>query len=86
MTPTKIVFNDLFLMRLVDLMRQGRFAEAIEQGASEIQAALDAYETGDDDQGDEGGIVIVPTPRRLLALRLDEPTTKDSNLPKGPRP
>ena len=44
-------------MRLVDLMRQGRFAEAIEQGAGEIQVALDAYEAGDDDQGDEGGIV-----------------------------
>jgi hypothetical protein len=85
MTPTKIVFNDLFLMRLVDLMRQGRFAEAIEQGASEIQAALDAYEAGDDDQGDEGGIVIVPTPERMLTL-YPEPPRDELNSPKGPRP
>jgi hypothetical protein len=81
-----IALNPLFVMRLVHLMRRGRIGEAIELGGSEVQAALDAYEAGDDDQGDEGGIVIVPTPARLLALSLNEPTTKDTYQPKGPRP
>jgi hypothetical protein len=85
MTPTKIEFNPLFLMRLIHLMRKNRIAEAIELGSDEIQAALDAYETGDDDQSDSGGIVVVPTPARMLAF-YSEPPRDEFNPSKGPRP
>jgi hypothetical protein len=84
MSPTKIEFNPLFLMRLVHLMRQNRVAEAIEAGSDEIQAALDAYATGEDDQGDGTGIVMVPTPERMLALYPERPRD-ELNSPKGPR-
>lgn len=85
MSPTKIKFNPLFLMRLVHLMRQNRIIEAIEAGSDEIQAALDAHASGEGDQGDGTGIVVVPTPARMLAL-YPEPPRDEFNSPKGPRP
>jgi hypothetical protein len=85
MNPTKIEFNPLFLMRLIHLMRQGNVAKAIELGSDEIEAALDAYATGEADQGDGSGIVVVPTPQRMLTL-FPKPPTDEFNSPKGPRP
>lgn len=84
MTKRRIVFHPFFLVRLVHMMRRRYVQEAIDMAGQEIQIALDGERDEADGEDEDGGIALVPSPRRAREFYF-EPTSDDENQPKGPK-
>ncbi len=84
MTKRRIVFHPFFLVRLVHMMRRRCVQAAIDTAGQEIQIALASEGDEADDEDEDGGIVLVPSPRRAREIYV-EPTSYDESQTKGPK-
>ena len=69
----KICFHPLFRVDLVQMFRHGEVSQAIAKAGAELTLALQgsgsgAGSTGSDSGSTDGGIVMVPTPKRSYEL------------------